>query len=168
MSKCCFDYFSLTQFILVKDVQMSSSCDYCAKQKKFYVILNKFNKYSEYVHLKKSCLLFFDFLIMNVTQLLKTYEKIEKKQITLSDEKQHLFKAFQAAETKKHQLHHHTQFLHNHDDKLIQKSAEVFKEELYVLKRKQNFAAFLNDSFSDLLISVVNVNTIFFMLSDDF
>src|SRR5436190_15477065 len=49
MSKCYFDHFSLTQFILMKDVQMSSSCDYCARQKKFCVILNKFNKCSECV-----------------------------------------------------------------------------------------------------------------------
>ena len=41
---------------------------------------------------------------MNVTQLLQTCEKIEKKQIVLSDEKQCLFEAFQAAETKKCQL----------------------------------------------------------------
>src|SRR5881394_2688178 len=102
MSKCCLDHFSLTQFIFVKDVQMSSSCDCCARQKKFCVISDKFNKCSKYVHSKKSCLLFSDFLIMNVTQLLKTCEKIEKQQIILSDEKQCLFEAFQAAEIKKY------------------------------------------------------------------
>ena len=79
MSKCYFNHFSLTQFILVKDVQMSSSCDYCAEQKKFCVISDKFNKYNEYICLKKSCSLFSDFLIVNVAQLLKTCEKIEKK-----------------------------------------------------------------------------------------
>ena len=38
---------------------------------------------------------------MNVAQLFKIYEKIEKKQIAFSNEKQCLFEAFQAAETKK-------------------------------------------------------------------
>src|SRR5205085_12476527 len=113
MSKCCLDHFFLTQFILVKDVQMLSLYDCCTRQKKFCVISDKFNKCSECVHSKKLCLLFSDFLIMNITQLLKIHEKIEKKQAALSDEKQHLFEAFQAAETKKYQLHYHTQFLHN-------------------------------------------------------
>src|SRR5947207_14437628 len=102
MFKHYFDHFSLTQFILVKDVQMSSFCDHCTRQKKFCIIFNKFNKYSKCVHSKKSCSLFFSSLIMNVVQLLKTHEKIEKKQITFSDEKQYLFEAFQAAEIKKH------------------------------------------------------------------
>ena len=105
---------------------------------------------------------------MNITQLFKIHEKIEKKQTILSDEKQCLFEAFQAAEIKKCQLCHHAQFLCNHDDKLIQENAEVFKKELHVLKKKQNSAAFLNDSSSDLLISETNVNAIFSALSDDF
>src|SRR5207248_298572 len=67
----------------------------------------KFNKCSECVHLKKLCLLFFSFLVMNIAQLLKIHEKIEKEQITFFNKKQHLFEAFQAAEIKKHQLHHH-------------------------------------------------------------
>ena len=119
MFKHCFDYFSLTQFILTEDVQMSSSCNCCARQKKFCVISDKFNKCSECVCLKKSCLLFSDFLTVNVMWLLKTCEKIEKEQITFFDEKQYLFKAFQVVETKKCQLHHHAQFLHDCDDKLI-------------------------------------------------
>ena len=105
---------------------------------------------------------------MNIVQLLKIHKEIEKKQITFSNEKQCLFEAFQTAETKKCQLHHHTQFLHDHDDKLIQESMKVFKEKLHVLKRKQNSAASSNDSSSNLLIFEVNVNAIFFMLSDDF
>ena len=102
MSKCCFDHFSLTQFIFAENVQMLFSCNHCTQQKKFYIISDKFNKYSEYVHLKKSCSLFSDFLIMNVTQLFKTCEKIEKEQIAFFNKKQYLFEAFQAAETKKH------------------------------------------------------------------
>ena len=101
MFKCCLDHFFLTQFILVKDVQMSSSCDHCTRQKKFCVIFNKFNKCSECVHSKKLCLLFSSFLTVNVAQLLKTHEKIEKKQAALLDEKQHLFEVFQTAEIKK-------------------------------------------------------------------
>ena len=102
MSKCCLDHFSLTQFIFVKDVQMLSSCDCCTKQKKFCVVSDKFNKYSECVCLKKSCLLFSDFLTVNVVQLLKTCEKIEKKQTVFLNEKQCLFETFQATETKKY------------------------------------------------------------------
>ena len=102
MSKCCLDHFSLTQFILAEDVQMLSLCDCCARQKKSCVIFNKLNKCSECVHSKKLCSLFCNSLIMNIIQLLKAHEMIEKKQITLSDEKQHLFEVFQAAETKKH------------------------------------------------------------------
>jgi len=100
--------------------------------------------------------------------LLKIHEKIEKEQTAFSDEKQHLFEAFQAAETKKCQLCHHTQFFHNHDDKLIQESAKIFKEELHVLKRKQNFIIFLDDISFNSLILKINVNIIFFVLSDNF
>ena len=100
--------------------------------------------------------------------MLKTHEKIEKEQAAFSDEKQHLFEAFQAAETKKHQLCHHAQFLCDHDDKLIQESVKVFKKELCVLKREQNSAASLSDISFNLLISEINANTIFFTLSDDF
>src|SRR5436190_14750568 len=160
MSKCHFDHFFLTQFILAEDIQMLSSCDHCVRQKKFCVISDKFNKYSEYVCSKKLCSLFCDFLIMNVVQLLKTHEKIEKKQITLSNEKQHLFEAFQAAEIKKHQLHCHTQFLHDHDDKLIQESVKVFEEELHVLEKKQSFTVSSDDISFNRLISEINANTI--------
>ena len=101
MFKCYFDHFSLTQFILTKDVQMLSSCDHCARQQKFCVIFNKSNKYSKYVCSKKSCSLFCNFLTVNVVQLLKTCEKIEKKQTALSNKKQCLFEAFQIVEIKK-------------------------------------------------------------------
>ena len=51
---------------------------------------------------------------------------------------------------------------------MIQENVKVFEEELCVLKREQNSAAFLNDISSDLLISEINVNIIFSVLSDDF
>src|SRR6266496_4048020 len=128
---------------------MSFSCDHCTRQRKSCVLSNKSDKCNECVHSKKSCLLFSDFLIMNVMQLFKTHEKIEKEQTALSDEKQYLFEAFQAAETKKCQLYYHTQFLCNHDDKLIQKRAEIFKKKLHVLKKKKNLITFLSNSFSN-------------------
>src|SRR5436190_22722908 len=108
MSKHYFDHFSLTQFILVKDVEMSASCNYCTKQKKSCVISEKSDKYNKYVHFKKLCFLSFNFLVMNVFQLLQTCEKIEKKQTALFNKKQHLFKAFQVIEAKEQQLCHHT------------------------------------------------------------
>ena len=147
---------------------MSFSCDHCTRQRKSCVLSNKSDKCNECVHSKKSCLLFSDFLIMNVMQLFKTHEKIEKEQTALSDEKQYLFEAFQAAETKKCQLHHHAQFLYDCDDRLIQEKAEIFKEELHVLKRKQDFIISSDNNFSDLLIFEINMNTIFFTLFDDF
>src|SRR5438034_11292397 len=101
MSKHCLDHFSLTQFILAESVQISFFCDHCAQQKKFCVISDKFNKCSECVHSKKLCLLFFNFLTVNVAQLLKIHEKIEKEQTAFFNEKQCLFEAFQAAEIKK-------------------------------------------------------------------
>ena len=101
MSKHHLNHFFLIQFILAENVQISSFCDHCTKQNKLCVISDKFNKCSECIHLKKSCLLFFSFLIMNVAQLLKTHEKIEKKQTAFSNEKQYLFEAFQTAEIKK-------------------------------------------------------------------
>src|SRR5204863_3073010 len=113
---------------------------------------DKFIKYNEYVCLKKLCLLFFSFLIMNVAQLLKICEKIEKEQTAFSDEKQCLFEAFQVAEIKKCQLCCHAQFLHNCDDKLIQESIEVFKKKLHILKKKQNLIVFLNNNSFNLLI----------------
>src|SRR5204863_1423413 len=140
---------------------MLSFCDCCARQKKFCVIFNKFNKCSECICLKKLCSLFSDSLVVNVAQLLKTCEKIEKEQTALSDEKQCLFEAFQAAEIKKCQLCCHAQFLCDCDDKLIQESVKVFKEELCVLKKKQNSAAFSNNIFSDLLIFEINADIIF-------
>ena len=147
---------------------MPSFCDHCTRQKKFCVISDKFNKCSECVCLKKLCLLFSDFLTVNIVWLLKTCEKIEKEQITFSDEKQHLFEAFQAAEAKKCWLCCHAQFLHNCDDKLIQENVKIFKKKLYVLKKKQNFIAFSDNIFSDLLISEINANIIFSVLSDNF
>src|SRR5438034_1204226 len=59
MLKHHFNHFFLTQFILVKDVQMLFSCNCCTRQEKLCVISDKFNKYSEYVYLKKIVLIIF-------------------------------------------------------------------------------------------------------------
>ena len=45
---------------------------------------------------------------------------------------------------------------------------KVFKKELHILKKKQNSVIFLNDNFSDLLISEANADAIFFMLFVNF
>ena len=79
-----------------------------------------------------------------------------------------MFEAFQAAETKKHQLHHHTQFFCDHDDKLIQENIEVFKKKLHVLKKKQNFIISLSNSSFNSLISEINADIIFFTLFNNF
>ena len=79
-----------------------------------------------------------------------------------------MFEIFQAAEIKKCWLCCYTQFFCDYNDKLIQENAEIFEEELCILKKKQNSAVFLNDNFFDLLISETNTDIIFFVLSDDF
>ena len=79
-----------------------------------------------------------------------------------------MFEAFQAAEIKKHWLCYHTQFFCDYDDKLIQENAKIFEKKLHILKKKQNFIIFLNNIFFNLLISEINVNIIFSVLSDDF
>ena len=71
-------------------------------------------------------------------------------------------------EIKKHHLCHHAQFLCDCDDKLIQESVKVFEKKLYILKKKQKFAIFLNNNFFNLLIFKININIIFSMLSDNF
>ena len=66
MLKYCFNYFFLTQFILVENIQISFLCNCCAKQKKSCIVSDKLNKYSEYVCLKKSCLFSFNLFVINV------------------------------------------------------------------------------------------------------
>ena len=133
------------------------------------VLVNFSEKYNEYVHVKKSC--FFSsqfFFCVKISHLLHAYEKLEQNQIIMKKEKEYLILHLFKLQLKSLCLHYHQQFLKKHDDKLIQESTEVFKEELHALKREQNFITSLNNSSSDLLISEINVNTIFFMLSDDF
>ena len=86
----------------------------------------------------------------------------------MKKEKECLILHLSEFQSKSFCFHHHQQFLKKHDDKLIQESAEIFEKKLHVLKKKQNFVAFLSNSFSDLLIFKINVNAIFFTLFDDF
>ena len=45
---------------------------------------------------------------------------------------------------------------------------KIFKKELCILKRKQNFVVSSNNSFFNSLISEINTDIIFSVLSDDF
>ena len=63
---------------------------------------------------------------------------------------------------------HYQQFLKEYDDKLIQKSVKIFKKELHVLKREQNFIIFSDDNSFNSLIFEINADVIFSVLSDDF
>ena len=169
MFKHHLDHLSLTEFIFVESVQMSSSCDHCTHLSFSCMLVNSSEKCSECVHVKKSC--FFSsqsFFHTEISHLLHAHEKLEQDQIIMKKEKECLILYLFKLQSKSFHLHHHQKFLKKCDDKLIQKNAEIFKKELHVLKREQNFIIFLNDISSNLLISEINVNTIFFMLSDNF
>jgi hypothetical protein len=169
MPKRRLDHFSLAQFILAEGVQMPSPCDRCAKQKKPCVISDKSDKCSECVRSKKPCSLSSGSLAVDVARLLKAREKIEKEQAALSDEKQRLFEAFQAAEAKERRLRRHAQFLRDRGGKLIQEGTEAFEEELRALEGEQSgSAAPPGDSSSDPLVSEADADIIFSALPDDF
>src|SRR5947207_2335679 len=138
MFKHCLDQFLLTESICAESVQMSSSCDHCVCLLLSCVLADSSEKCSECVHVKKSCSFSSQsFFCTKISHLLHAHEKLKQNQIIVKKEKEclilHLFK-FQS---KSLCLHHHQKFLKKHDDKLIQKSVKVFKEELHVLKRKQ-------------------------------
>ena len=86
----------------------------------------------------------------------------------MKKEKEHLIFYLFELQSKNLHFYCHQQFFKKCDDKLIQESAEVFEEELCVLKKKQNSITFSDNNFSDLLISEINVNIIFSALSDNF
>src|SRR5438034_7421674 len=88
---------------------------------------------------------------------LHVHEKLEQNQIIVKKEKKYLILYLFEFQSKNLHFHCHQQFFKKHDDKLIQENAEVFKKELHVLKRKQNFIAFSNDNSFNLLISEINV-----------
>ena len=51
---------------------------------------------------------------------------------------------------------------------MIQENMKVFEKELYILKREQNSVTSSDNNFFNLLISEININIIFFILSDEF
>ena len=59
MSKHYFDHFFLIQFILVKNIQMSFSCNYCACLLFSCMLVNSSEKCNECMYIKKSCFFFF-------------------------------------------------------------------------------------------------------------
>ena len=108
------------------------------------------------------------FFHVKISHLLHACEKLKQNQTVVKKEKEHLIFHLSEFQLKSLCFHYHQQFFKKYDDKLIQENVKVFKEKLCVLKKKQNFVAFLNDSFSDLLISETNMNAIFSVLSDNF
>ena len=169
MSKCCLNHLSLTESIFAENVQMSFSCNHYTHLLLLCVLADSSEKYSECVCVKKSCSFFSQsFFCAKISHLLHAHEKLKQNQTVVKKEKKCLILHLSELQSKNLHLHHHQQFLKEHDDKLIQENAEVFKEELHVLKKKQNSVTLSDNNSSDLLISEINANTIFFMLSDDF
>src|SRR5205809_6751156 len=137
---------------------MLISCDHCVKSNCFCILSDKSEKCNECVVSKKSC--FFSsqfFYYQNVSKLLRAHEKIDKDCAAAAEKKKHLLEAFLAVKAKSHHLEHQSQFLKEHDDKLIQESMKVFEKELHVLKSELNSAAFSDNSSSDFLITEMNV-----------
>src|SRR5436189_738709 len=169
MFKCHLDHLFLTEFIFAENVQMSCSCDHCAHLLLSCILVNSSEKYSKCVHVKRSC--FFSSqssFCAEISHLLHAHEKLEQNQIIVKKEKKYLILHLFKLQSKSLCFCCHQQFLKKHDDKLIQESAEVFKKELHVLKKEQNFITFLSNNFSNLLVSKINADIIFSALSDNF
>ena len=83
---------------------------------------------------------------MKISCLLCAHEKLEQNQIIMKKEKECLILCLFELQSKSLCLCCHQKFLKKYDDKLIQENVKVFEEELCVLKREQNSAAFLNES----------------------
>src|SRR5438034_802036 len=91
----------------------------------------------------KNHVFFFQFFFhAEISCLLHICEKLKQNQTVVKKEKKYLIFYLFKFQLKNFHLQHHQQFLKEHDDKLIQESVEVFKEELHVLKKKQNFILF--------------------------
>ena len=169
MFKCYLDHLSLTELIFAESVQMLFSCDCCAHLSLSCVLADFSEKYSECVCVKKSCFFFSQFFFhVKISHLLYACEKLEQNQTVMKKEKECLLFHLSELQLKSLCLYYHQQFLKECDDKLIQESTKVFEEKLCILKRKQSFITFLNDSSSDSLISEINADIIFSVLSDNF
>ena len=105
---------------------------------------------------------------MKVFCLFHAHEKLKQNQTVVKKEKKYLIFHLSEFQSKNLCLCHHQQFLKKHDDKLIQKNMKIFKKELCVLKKKQNSVVSSNNNSFNSLISEINTNTIFFVLSDNF
>ena len=162
MSKHHLDHLSLTESIFAESVQMSSSCDHCTHLSLSCVLVDSSEKCSKCVHVKKSCSFSSQsFFCVKISHLLHACEKLKQNQIIMKKEKKHLILYLFKFQSKSLHLHHHQKFLKEHDDKLIQESAEVFKKELHILKKKQDFITFSdNNSFNSLILKI-NMNVIF-------
>src|SRR5436190_11679760 len=118
MSKCHLNHFLLTEFIFVKNVQMSSSCDYCIYLSFLCMLVNFSEKCSKCVHVKKSCSFSFQsFFHAEISHLLHTHEKLKQNQTVVKEEKEHLILHLFKLQSKNLHFHHHQQFLKECDDK---------------------------------------------------
>src|SRR5436190_4215837 len=91
MSKCHLNHFLLTEFIFVKNVQMSSSCDYCIYLSFLCMLVNSSEKCSKCVHVKKSCSFSSQFFFhAEISHLLHAHEKLKQDQTIVKKEKEHL------------------------------------------------------------------------------
>ena len=137
MSKHYFDHFLLTESIFAENVQMSSSYDHCVCLSFSCVLADSSEKYNECVHVEKLCFFSSQFFFhMKISHLFHACEKLKQNQIIIKKEKEHLILHLSEFQSKNLHLHCHQKFLKKHDDKLIQKSTEIFKEKLCILKRK--------------------------------
>ena len=169
MTKHQLDHFCFFQLIFSSDVEMLISCDCCVKLNCFCILSDKSEKCNECVMSKKSCSFLSQFFYhQNVLKLLKAREKIDKDHAAAAEKKEYLLEALLAVKAKSCCLEHQSQFLKEHDDKLIQESTEVFEKELHVLKNESSSAVFLNNSSSDFLIIKMNADLVFSALFSDF
>ena len=101
-------------------------------------------------------------------KLLRAHEKIDKDHAAVTEKKKYLLEAFFTVKAKSHHLEHQSQFLKEHDDKLIQESMKVFEKELHVLKSELSSAASSDNSSFNFLIIETNADLVFSALFSDF
>ena len=147
---------------------MSFFCNHCFFLSKQCFVSDKSEKYSECVRSKHSCFFSHSIYIIDVSCLLHAHEKLNHDEKSVLKKCQKFNICFAKLNVKIFCLKCHQCFFKKYDDKLIQESAEIFKEKLHVLKRKQDFIVFLNNNSFNLLVSEINASIVFFILSDNF